>query len=338
MKKLTLEDLLRQLNAGEIEIELLGHCSEKTHPEAKAGVFERIVEDLNDLASYPKETKDIQEALDKGETPKFPDGRTIKDPERMIKHYEEEYDFFTSNALEFGNMIRCFSLRNIHCHECGGEYTWYLKDEKTISLVRWYDKRCGENDFTCPLADGIKPTVNEVNFPTGEIVLVNFFDDRYKDSPKGKEKERFEPDNKYSDEFSLNSALGQMNLSAHYANNHDVLYGQMGGMSLSVWVNKDKSVIHLAEYCLDEHNDNEESASLIKEFKKGGFKEVGTISLAMWRWMAADMATVKKHNISLENSENTVIIKGEPGKWKGTHYYMSDFPKNKFLYATIEKS
>jgi hypothetical protein len=208
------------------------------------------------------------------------------------------------------------------------------------------------NDFDCEceFKNGTHPFVNEVEMETGEIVFVNYFDDRTEDG-----QEIFEPENKYSDEFSLNTYIGRRNLARHYANKFNIMYGQMGNMSIGIFANKNNSEVYITRPYLFDYGDDEDDeqnniASLKNCFNDNGVTERGSISLSMWRWMAADMATIRKYNIRVKGletecesgyscHEESVVINGEKGKWKVTHNYDVDgYNGNPYIYAIIEKS
>ena len=100
----------------------------------------------------------------------------------------------------------------------------------------------------------------------------------------------------------------------------------MGNMSLNVFLKEDGTEIILGrEHGYDEVKDREFTV------KHKGFKNIGNISLSMWRWMCADKEVLSQRNISLpklkKNStiehdyRNYTLAKVKPGKWIIEHYY-----------------
>jgi hypothetical protein len=203
-----------------------------------------------------------------------------------------------------------------------------------------------------------KPHVTEVTWDTGEIIIANFFDDRKPNKEKPEKRsdydEIFEPKDKYAEEFSLNSNLGRRNLADHYANNWNIGYGQMGNMSIDIYVNNSGTGIYVVataieeldtEYAEEEYG--EEAVKIYKKFKDqvdiSELKHQGTISLSMWRWMAADKSLLDKHKIPYEVckddrayiDDEVLLTKVKSGKWKITHYYDVE-GRDSYLYSKME--
>lgn len=143
-----------------------------------------------------------------------------------------------------------------------------------------------------------------------KLVFANYFD--LPDTPEGKE---------YLDEYSLNCLLGQANRTAYKAS-INVAFGQMGNMSLDIYVNQSKDRILLGQ----RYYDDDEEAEFTQTFE--GFSIAGSICCEVWRWEAADSSS-PRHTDGIEIDS--------PGTWKFTHYYSTDTSPNKFIYAEFEK-
>ncbi len=197
------------------------------------------------------------------------------------------------------------------CHDCDDRLFPYLQDENTIAFISLDDiekanVRNGNKYTDKILLDDISPCkastldindklVAEINVPSGELVICNNF----------KTKEIYE-----MEEFnSINAIIGRYELMQYLAKK-DIGYGQMGNMSIDVYLKNDGTEVIFAN-SYDEESDTE------REYP--GYKHLGDISFGVWRWMCADKKTLNKYNE--KPSKDSIITNVKPGKWVIEHYY-----------------
>ena len=158
-------------------------------------------------------------------------------------------------------------------------------------------------------AAAVGKLVAEISVPSGKLIFTNYFD-----------KEEI-----YSlDKADINCVAGRYELMKHLAEKN-IGYGQMGNMSVSVFVNAAKDEIIIGgNYAYTE--DDEEI-----EIEHPGYTELGSISLSVWRWMCGDAKILKQHGEELPkikyggetctNYRDYVGVKVQPGTWVIEHYY-----------------
>lgn len=221
--------------------------------------------------------------------------------------------------LAAGENIGLFGM-TAYCFECGRDLPYVLKDSKTITFGLTYSqKRLDETDNTCPMKDMGDSFSYEITVESGKLVVANYFDDRKLDA-NGKEIEIFEPEERFSEEFSLNSTLGRLNMTKHYAENHNIAYAQMGNMSIAVFLNKNHDGVIIG---------NTERKNINKH------TYVDEISLSVWRWMATDLAVLEKNSIEL--SEDAIVLDVANGVYKVTNYYEYSRKRRPVIYSTLIK-
>lgn len=216
----------------------------------------------------------------------------------------QEWFDFEMRLLTAGEQIGLLGGLEAHCFGCGCDLPYILKDANTITVGLTYEQqKDNETDNTCPMKDQGKSFSFEIRVESGKLVFANYFDDRRTDD-QGNEVEIFEPEDKYARKFSLNCALGRMNRTKYYAVQHNIAYAQMGNMSIGVFVNKARDGIIIG--------DTERRSIKSHKF-------VADISLAMWRWMAADLAVLEKHGIVPD--EDSIVLDVVNGVYRVTNYY-----------------
>ena len=157
--------------------------------------------------------------------------------------------------------------------------------------------------------------VTEIEVPSGELLFTNFFkkDEIYK--------KPFEKD----DINSINCILGEFELMK-YLSEKNIGYGQMGNMSVNVFVKKTGDEIIIGT----DYGYNEKDGEY--EIKHKGFINCGRISLSVWRWMCGDIQILKEHNeeipkdLKLNKSidhdyKDYILTKVKKGTWVIEHYY-----------------
>lgn len=238
------------------------------------------------------------------------------------------------NLIEVGDTFEI----GAHCWDCNDGLDGVLVDVHTIALISKYKsyllrEKLAPNKTAayeykltdlsllpvCGMSElNIEDKVAvEIDVPTGDLVFANFFrDEKTLDDFAGEDNET---------DRSICGLLGRVKLAKYYST-INVGYGQMGNMSLNVFLKEDGTEIILGrEHGYDEVKDREFTV------KHKGFKNIGNISLSMWRWMCADKEVLSQRNISLpklkKNStiehdyRNYTLAKVKPGKWIIEHYY-----------------
>lgn len=145
--------------------------------------------------------------------------------------------------------------------------------------------------------------------------------------------------NSYDSEHSINGITGRNNLMQYLAS-QNIGYGQMGNMSVNVFVNKAGDEIIIGA----DYGYTEEKGEFTVKHK--GFKNLGSISLSVWRWMCGDLEVLRGHgevipdnikvNKQTENDyKDYILTKVQPGTWVIEHYY--DFLKrdDEVIYSKL---
>lgn len=248
----------------------------------------------------------------------------IKYLNHMLENNEEPGEYFHDNE--------------IYCFDCGERHHLTVVDEKTVSLLSYsdFDKKRKEKGFDrldfsfrydtadipeCPAKQLVeaKKMVSEINVPSGELLFTNFFkDEKIYEFPKDV--------NQYDAVHSICGLIGRFNLMQYLAT-QNIGYGQMGNMSVNVFVNKKGDEIIIGnDYGYDSEKDREYT------IKHKGFKNLGSISLSVWRWMCGDLEVLRGHgevlpdnlvmNKQTENDyKDYILTKVIPGTWVIEHYY-----------------
>ena len=244
---------------------------------------------------------------------------TKEECDNMIKYLK----FNLERNYEPGQFI----FDTVHyCFDCGLYFHFMIVDDKTVSLIDFgtYDnireKKCTNKiDYIMdvseipdclskPYRDANK-LVAEIDVPTGEFLFVNYFN----------KKEIYSMPNEYASENSINSIRGRARLMDYLATKN-IGYGQMGNMSVNVFVNKTGDEIIIGD-----------------TIKHKGFKNLGSISLEVWRWMCGDLEVLLGHGEKLpdniivskkteNNYKDYILTKVKSGRWVIEHYY--DFCDN----------
>ncbi len=237
-------------------------------------------------------------------------------------------DIMLTMVVEFGHYIDNSSL---NCSDCGGSNDLYpvLLNKNNISLMSsrdyWevckksgskYDYVIQKADLTiCPIARlKIKDKLTaEINVESGDLIFANFF----------KHKELYElKTEKY---HSINSVIGRIELMNDLST-RGVGYAQMGNMSVNIFL-KDNGEEIIVGDIIGYDDEGEEI-----EFEFNGYRDLGNISLSVWRWMCADKKILEKYSEEIPkglkaNSHKEHDYKDyiwamvKPGTWVIEHYY-----------------
>lgn len=240
------------------------------------------------------------------------------------------------DAVEFGETMPDME---IYCWDCDARMSAVLVDETTMALIdttehwrirdaapeKWSHRFDGLSEVPlCKCAGKYEDRTMraEINVDSGELVFVNYF--------------RASSMYDIPDEFkgpNLNSIMGRQRYMDHYAS-IDVGYGQMGNMSIDVFLREDgEEIIIGTDFIYNEHGEE-------TEVQHSGFRKLGTISLDVWRWMCADMSVVRKHGEILpskarkDDCRDMVKVKVKPGRWEIEHYY--DMCADAVVYSRLK--
>jgi hypothetical protein len=245
------------------------------------------------------------------------------------------------------------------CQACEQNMRLVLFDENTIGFIsnkdyndksktHGYNHKSTISDIKQCVASDLKlakKLISTISVPSGELVIKNFFntDEIYK-LPK---------DEEYKG-ASVQSILGRNKLMQYLASK-DVGYGQMGNMSVGVYIKDNTDIIIGNSYVedriidleatieelesddkeLDDYKEELKDAyafsNLIKEYKC-----LGTISLSVWRWMCIDKSILDSYNEPLVRDEydHAIVANVTAGQYQIEHIYY--FPVNgDYIYSRI---
>lgn len=312
-------ELLKGLKDGTITIDTKGHLTNSIIDQVEYSVQDELdfIKEMESGNHVDYETKEKQ---------------TKEQCEGMIKFINDNLH----RDYPIGKFIR---EPEIYCFDCGERLRLIPTSENTVSLVttsQYREEREKNNadynfcmditkipDCKCRKLRESGQMVSEIEVPSGKLLFTNFFkQDKIYEFPDGV--------NQYDAEHSINSILGRNNLMQYLAT-QNIGYAQMGNMSVNVFVNKTGDEIIIGnDYGYDRKTDREYT------IKHKGFKNLGSISLSVWRWMCGDIQVLKEHgeelpdnlvvNKCVENDYKDYILTDvKPGKWKIEHYY--DFSK-----------
>lgn len=272
---------------------------------------------------------------------------SVKD--RVVRYYERINDTVRDSKdkevrewkskellrqLEHGEYLGLSGLE-CQCFDCGANLYIVLKDDNTLSLIPthdyWditdkgaareniskYDYVIKPEEFPSCVAKPLrkkKKLVSEIEVPSGELIFQNYFNTK---------KLYVDPENEWG-EPSINSVLGR-DVLMQYLAKQNVGYGQMGNMSVSIHVKNDGSeIIVTTPYGYDGEKDEEYDV----EFD--GFKQMGSISLSVWRWQCADKKVLEEAGETIPEIDpkakvdvysDAVLAKVKTGKWRIEHYF-----------------
>jgi len=345
----THREIMNLLKEDKFKFNLFGHVDKSYEKEAIKGVKKDILRHLEFNSTYHNSTyhlnyiKELEIAKANGKDCVRNNIETkLGDIDKSIQYHKESIKIFEEMKIRETDSI-CIGSSEFYCFKCGERMMYALLDENTIGLSPSYSmKKMDIWDCTCKFKDGEKQHSYHITVPTGKLVFVNFFDDRkpYIENDKNrdcyinkdkKEMKIFEPKEKWSEEFNLNTHLGRIGLMNHYSSKHNIAFGQMGDGGIGIYTNKNRdriviSCAYLANRLTDKDGDKQYLTKIEKFLKE--YRKVGQISLEMWRWMAADMSVVEKNKIPVKINKNDynkdVLLKVKKGKWKVTHKYRTD--------------
>jgi hypothetical protein len=318
---MNLSDIKKKLLAGEMTIDLAGH--NRHHGD--------------DGVEFAK--KEIIDMIDRRE-------EVANDDDKKT---QELFKDEMTREREVGD-LPFHSTDSFYCFVCGQRYGYILQDENTIGIGRWlHDEEMTDNMTpiegryrlelvreVCPLAEGVPLGEGRIKIDS-KMVVANFFHrDDVPELADAPEKER------YREKYSLNSALGRLNTQKYKAE-RNIAYGQMGNMSIGVYVSNDKKRVLIADphYWEDWHFEHDTPEDQFTDCPEG-MTFAGTISLSCWRWEATDLDYVKPFEPSCLTEGSTCDLDADSlkkcyndyyvldvaqGEWDFVHYYRDREPK-----------
>ena len=318
---MNLKEIIARLQSGEMKVDTRGHNSTFTKKGASA---KYIIESVEDRLEHLKGV--ITKCRLDGEF-----------------DMAERFEGRINDNVPFGSYIESIE---VYCFDCGDNLYVIPMNENLLTV-------CGSSDYWKILKaskeqygftfkevteipqcgfdkrDNKESIVTEIEVPSGQMVFANYFN----------KKEIYESP-KYS---SINSIMGRVDL-ANYLATKNVGYGQMGNMSVTIFLKDDGSEIIVGDnyrYVYDEETDTEDE--IYYEFE--GFTQIASISLGVWRWMCADHQILTEHEETeladfeptepTEDYSDTVMVEVKKGTWVIEHFYDIQGEREDGIYSRL---
>lgn len=162
-------------------------------------------------------------------------------------------------------------------------------------------------------------TTGTLPIPSGILYLANNFSEKVNPEP-------------VHGMFNINYYQDRKRIGKWYLDNNQIAYGQMGNMSLDVYYNASENHIILGS-SLDWLEDKSMEAKQYRKLLKS-YINMGTISLSMWRWEAADSETVLSRS-ELINEKEIIELPINGNNVRFEHYYgtLNESPLTKYCYS-----
>lgn len=312
MKEYTIQEVITALKNGELTVDFGGHTFNEGNVEEVIEVLERQVEWFNDNRDLFKNNLNSKYGVD----------YTLNGEPIPLDGYTSGHEYF--------------------CWGCGYRHKLVFVEETVLGFMstrntgRKQKTPSGhsfpifeKNTEPCEFPYGeYEKFQGVINIPSGKVLVANWFseshDDNYNDpiyNPRG---------------FGLQSNREQFELMEHLIEEKNVFYGQTGNTSGTVFGNKNE-IVMCDEYCytsdeelakqsyidddmLDDWEDGaKDFGKWEMEYKPTGMKEVGSVSMDVWRYMITDHQQAVDGNYKI--SSEHVVVKVKPGKYKVEHLY-----------------
>lgn len=184
------------------------------------------------------------------------------------------------------------------CYRCGQYLEWSFS-QNSLKLNRLIGTdTCHPEGYRCEL-ENVKPFVGKITI-NSNLIVANYFNNVV---PELSDVEQCE-------KYYINILKGRYNL-AEYMSFHNVAYGQMGNMSIGVFVHPDKKSIIIGDHFYSEELDD-----YTNEIEGHIYK--GSVCLDVWRWEATDLNTIGDNQYNVDNSVECDV---EHGVWRFEHFY-----------------
>lgn len=318
MIPLTIREIAEAVRAGTMALELAGHQTNDTKKSFLAEYDDNVA---NANGKNDGKWSDSSAEVDAG----------------MREFFQHKLDFVVDQDAPLTIMFDRSS-----CFGCGKRLQWVLTGDKLQLRNYWQanpNERRGRGgemvnypvDYVCPFATP-QPTKGEIKV-TSRLLFANFF----------LEVEDSQEDEKHSEDWSLNNLAGRKRITEYKAE-RNVAYGQMGNMSIGIYINEAKdSIIVGPKY----HPAEDEDYDTDEEYEKAmalpvfpGYELIGGICLDVWRWEATDLNTIGAENYDKvaerHGNRGMVEIDVPHGVWSFEHYYDTKSNANKYIYAKLD--
>ena len=299
---MNVQQICEAIRAGTITLNMAGHRVN--------GDTERFLKHYDDYVSLAAGSND-------GKWSNRQDEPTDLVDTRMREFHQQRLDRNVEQEAHIGSFTD-----GEYCFGCGEKLNWSLTGDTLQLRSHWMlveGKRFGDfvnypANYVCPFAVP-RPTTGEI-YISSRLIFANYFR-HIEDAPEA---------DKHSDEWSLNNEAGRLRIT-NYKAARNVAYGQMGNMSIGVYVNKAKDSIiigpayHPAEYGEFDSDAEYKAACDLPVFPDHELVE--TISLAVWRWEAADLNTIGQagYDQARKDSDGMVELDVQHGIWTFEHRY-----------------
>lgn len=303
------QEIMQQLRDGKITLDFCGHSTNIT--------VERMIERYEDVLAHANGSND---------------GKWSNRNNNPVEEIDADIRGFYQRMLE-DNSPNPLMSDGHYCFKCGRNMKWELSGDKLLLTTFWG----GDNYQTLPVCECAEPkTTKGVLKVNSKLIFANFF----RDIPDGPE------DKEHDWDWSLNCDRGCRNIAEYKLNQRNVAYGQMGNMSVGIFVHpSNESIIVGNPYIADSlcENMTEEECDAVDYDALSiidGHKMVGTISLAVWRWEASDLNTIGDTAFKAiqDDPYNDVVVLDVPhGEWDVEQFYNLAPHENEFIYATLKK-
>ncbi len=249
-------------------------------------------------------------------------GKLTVDFGRFFLGYTNPMKVFLAELLEEDIRYHCYS----HYSAIVGAEIGIIIIDNVVKFHKYQSYGSKPDGEYNPIE--IDADVEEVNtgtfeIPSGVLFIANNFSGKV--NPEPEDKLRFR-------DYRLDSYQGRKRLCKWYLKNNKVAYGQMGNMGMCVYYNAQTKHIILGR------NLDYEKRSKTKEFRKilKGYKEMGSLSLSMWRWEAADSQTIlSKSTLEEEKDIIQIPVDGTTARFEHYYYTLNKSPLTKHCFAQI---
>lgn len=300
-------NLCKGIQSGKITLDTFGHQINRWGGSAKNRILRHYQECLDGAAGK----KD-------GAWTRSDDMETTN--LRMREFYQERLDCDIATQERYSPITHSVGLDRIQCQKCGHRLNWVLEGKK-LALKEYFDSKLGCIVILNSRCKKPVPHHGEIKV-SSKLIFADAFrvedEYRFQDAPEDKE---------YDEEYSLESHQGRKGITAHLEK-QNVAYGQMSNMAYGVFVNSKKDSIILGPTWTSSGQDRKTI---------NGHKLVGEVSCNVWRWMAADLDTLKKYDTPTH--QDMVSVDAKKGVWEFTHYFDlgdCDPGQNMKIYATLK--
>lgn len=310
-------EIMEKLKSGEITLDFAGH---------------RMYCNLNYMLEQYQHYLDMSQGKGDGTW-----GEDVKD-ERMRNFYSAKLDF------EVKDDEPLIIFDSVPCSNCAESLRWVLMGNKlqlrnhiVVEMNGFGGVRIHfENlppEYVCEYSTP-RPLTGEIQVQS-PLVFANFFRE-FEDSPQ---------EFKWADEWSLCNLKGQTKITK-YKEEQNVAFGQMGNMSIGIYLHENKKSIIVGPHYNPAENgefeSEEEYEAICNKPLFEGYEKVGEICLDVWRWEATDWKTLTAIGVTEKGLQEEHEYRGfveldvPHGTWKFEHYYESMYKDDMLIYSRFD--